>query len=262
MTESGNARLSYQKNQVLENPTSLRHYLQRRKPYLMLKRSFDILFSLAVIILLLSWLFPIIAILVKISSRGPVLFMQRRVGFLGRSFDCYKFRTMVVNREAHLVQATRNDPRITPIGRVLRVTNLDELPQFINVLLGHMTIVGPRPHMFNDCREFSKVVENYKLRNLVKPGITGLAQVKGYRGPAKDYESIFRRYQWDAFYVRNANFWLDLRIVRRTAAQTFTHVVKIVAQPPAPPVTASERVDIHWGRKLVMAFRERMNSLF
>jgi putative colanic acid biosynthesis UDP-glucose lipid carrier transferase len=131
-----------------------------------------------------------------------------------------KFRTMRINSDANVLQATENDPRITRIGRFLRRSNLDELPQFFNVLAGHMSIVGPRPHMHSDCNSFSKVVSAYKFRNLVLPGITGVAQVKGFRGPAQHFESIFKRYQWDAFYVRNANFWLDLRIIRKTAAQT------------------------------------------
>jgi putative colanic acid biosynthesis UDP-glucose lipid carrier transferase len=127
------------------------------------------------------------------------------------------------NAEADTRQATERDPRITRMGSFLRHSNLDELPQFLNVLVGHMSIVGPRPHMFNDCINFSLVVDAYKFRNLMKPGITGLAQVKGYRGPALSFEQIFRRFQWDAFYVRNAGFWLDLRVIHRTAMQTLSY---------------------------------------
>jgi putative colanic acid biosynthesis UDP-glucose lipid carrier transferase len=148
--------------------------------------------------------------------------VQKRVGFLGRSFPCLKFRTMRVNAEANIKQATDDDPRVTRMGRFLRNSNLDELPQFLNVLAGHMSIVGPRPHMYKDCASFSNVVDGYKFRNLMKPGITGLAQVKGYRGPAQTFDKIFRRYQWDAFYVRNANFWLDIRIIHYTAIQTLS----------------------------------------
>lgn len=122
------------------------------------------------------------------------------------------------------MQAAENDPRVTRLGRLLRDSNLDELPQFINVLLGHMSIVGPRPHMYKDCLQFSNMVETYKVRNLMKPGITGLAQVKGYRGPAHDFNRIFLRFQWDAYYIQNAHFLLDLRIVHRTALQTLGNI--------------------------------------
>ena len=199
---------------------NLRDFVERRRKYLIYKRIFDIIFSSIVIVAILSWLFPLLFILIKIDSRGPVLFVQRRVGFLGRSFPCLKFRTMRVNKEANELQAKENDPRISCFGLFLCFFYLDELPQYFNVLMGQMSIVGPRPHMHRDCANFSDVVGAYKFRNLALPGITGLAQVKGYRGPAQHFESIFKRYQWDAFYVRNANFWLDLRIVRRTAAQT------------------------------------------
>jgi putative colanic acid biosynthesis UDP-glucose lipid carrier transferase len=123
---------------------------------------------------------------------------------------------MVVNAEANSKQAVANDVRITKLGRFLRLSNLDELPQFFNVLKGDMSIVGPRPHMHKDCNDFSQVVSGYKFRNIVKPGITGLAQVKGCRGPAKDKEAIFRRYQWDSFYVRNQDYKLDTRIIGLT----------------------------------------------
>jgi putative colanic acid biosynthesis UDP-glucose lipid carrier transferase len=123
---------------------------------------------------------------------------------------------MVVNAEANSKQAVANDVRITKLGRFLRLSNLDELPQFFNVLKGDMSIVGPRPHMHKDCNDFSQVVPGYKFRNIVKPGITGLAQVKGCRGPVKNNEAIFRRYQWDSFYVRNQDYKLDTRIIGLT----------------------------------------------
>jgi putative colanic acid biosynthesis UDP-glucose lipid carrier transferase len=131
---------------------------------------------------------------------------------------------MVTNAEANSKQATENDPRITRIGRFLRRSSLDEIPQFINVLAGHMSIVGPRPHMYRDCMVFSREVNAYKLRNVMKPGITGLAQLKGYRGPAQSFDQIFRRFQWDAFYIRNAGFWLDMRIIHRTGVQTLSYI--------------------------------------
>jgi putative colanic acid biosynthesis UDP-glucose lipid carrier transferase len=126
---------------------------------------------------------------------------------------------MVVNSLCDYQQAVSNDPRITSLGKFLRITSLDELPQFFNVLMGNMSIVGPRPHMHKDNEDFGKIVTNYRLRHYAKPGITGMAQVKGYRGPAKNFHSIFHRYQWDAFYVRNANPSLDFKIIRLTAIQ-------------------------------------------
>lgn len=204
---------------------NLRAYIIQRHNYLLAKRIFDVTVSIFVLLFIFSWLFPILYILIKLDSRGPVFFVQKRVGFLGRSFPCLKFRTMQVNAEANTKQATDDDPRITRMGRFLRTSNLDEIPQFLNVLAGHMSIVGPRPHMYKDCANFSRVVDSYKLRSLMKPGITGLAQVKGYRGPAQSFDKIFRRYQWDAFYVRNANFWLDIRIVHYTAMQTLSYLL-------------------------------------
>jgi putative colanic acid biosynthesis UDP-glucose lipid carrier transferase len=207
-----------------KSSVDFRAYIRERQSYLLGKRIVDVAISVLVLVFVLSWLFPILFLLIKLDSKGPVFFVQKRVGFLGRSFLCLKFRTMQVNSEADTRQATESDPRITRMGSFLRHSNLDELPQFLNVLVGQMSIVGPRPHMNNDCINFSRVVDSYKFRNLMKPGITGLAQVKGYRGPALNFEQIFRRYQWDAFYVRNASFWLDLRIMHRTAVQTLSYL--------------------------------------
>ena len=212
------------RNRFSASTINLRDYIDARYRYLIAKRIFDIIASLLVIVFIFSWLFPILWLLIKLDSNGPVFFVQKRVGFLGRSFPCLKFRTMYSNSEANTKQATENDPRITRMGRFLRHSNLDEVPQFLNVLAGHMSIVGPRPHMYQDCSNFSRVVESYKFRNLMKPGITGLAQVKGYRGPAQNFDKIFRRYQWDAFYIRNAGFWMDMRIVHRTAMQTLSYI--------------------------------------
>ncbi len=216
---------------------ALRSYVVEKRKYFFFKRIFDIFLSLFVIVFVLSWLLPIIALLIKLDSPGPVFFIQRRVGRWGRSFKCLKFRTMVVNEHANTHQAAENDSRITRVGNFLRNSNLDEFPQFINVLLGQMSVVGPRPHMHTDCNKFSSVIANYKFRSMVKPGITGLAQVKGYRGPTKNFESIFHRYQFDAFYVRNANFWLDMRIVRKTAGQTLkTFFAKLNGDSSNDPV--------------------------
>ncbi len=184
------------------------------------KRIFDIIASFLVITLVLSWLLPILAILIRLDSKGPVFFVQTRIGFLGIPFRCYKLRTMVVNRDSDSKQAIYNDSRITRLGQYLRITSLDELPQFLNVLIGNMSIVGPRPFMKKDDQAFSIVVSNYPLRYCAKPGITGMAQVKGYRGLTDNFHSIFHRYQWDAFYVRNARPALDFKILRVTAQQT------------------------------------------
>lgn len=200
-------------------PGPFRRYIDERKIFHVFKRVFDLSVSMVLTVFCFSWLFPLIALLIKLDSRGPVFFVQRRVGRGGRSFFCYKFRTMVVNADANRVQCIENDARVTRIGKFLRKSSLDELPQFLNVLMGHMSIVGPRPHMHADCNRFSALIPNYKFRSLVKPGITGLAQIKGYRGPTVTYQSMFRRYQYDAFYVRNSNFWLDMRIIRKTALQ-------------------------------------------
>ena len=215
-----------QKESIIEkSKIDLRAFISERWYYLLAKRIFDIGVSLFVLLFIFSWLFPILYLLIRLDSKGPVFFIQKRVGFLGHSFPCLKFRTMHLNAEANTKQATDDDPRITRVGRFLRNSNLDELPQFLNVLVGHMSVVGPRPHMYKDCNSFSNVVEGYKFRNLMKPGITGLAQVKGYRGPALTFDKIFRRYQWDAFYVRNASLWLDLRIIHFTVVQTFSYLV-------------------------------------
>src|ERR1700722_17563899 len=176
----------------------------------------DVLTSVAVLLLVVPILFPIIVGLIKLDSKGPVFLRQKRIGFLGKTFWCYKFRTMYVNDLADTCRASDNDPRITRVGWFLRNTCLDEIPQFINVLLGQMSIVGPRPHMLKDTQEFSNLVSNYSFRNLARPGITGLSQVRGYRGPATNFESILRRYQWDSYYVRNVNFRLDVKIMIQT----------------------------------------------
>ncbi|MFA6261332.1 MAG: sugar transferase [Bacteroidia bacterium] len=186
------------------------------------KRCLDIFISLLVILTLFWWLFPMLALMVYLSSKGPVFFKQKRTGLFGEEFNCYKFRTMVVNTEADVKQATITDERITRLGHFLRETNLDELPQFFNVLKGQMSIVGPRPHMVFHTREFSQIVEGYHMRLQVKPGITGLAQIKGYRGATPDYRSIYKRIQWDNFYVENHSVLLDLQII----GMTVLHFVK------------------------------------
>jgi putative colanic acid biosysnthesis UDP-glucose lipid carrier transferase len=204
----------------------IRSFVASRKQFLIAKRGFDLIFSLGVLVLLLSWLTPLLALAIKLNSRGPVFFRQKRVGRNGIIFYCYKFRTMVVNAEADEMPAMRDDERITIVGRFLRKTNMDELPQFINVLLGHMSIVGPRPHMIADCIRFSFVVSSYSFRHLVRPGITGLAQVNGFHGPTDDYDSIIIRYYWDAMYVRKAGWRLDLQIFWGTFCQAGGNVLR------------------------------------
>ncbi|MBC7903971.1 MAG: sugar transferase [Gemmatimonadaceae bacterium] len=203
-------------------------YKKKSRTYLFAKRAFDLTLSLTVTILFLWWLIPILAILIKLDSRGPVFFMQKRVGLYGRTFYCLKLRTMVVNKHADSRQAEKDDPRITMLGNFLRLSCLDELPQFFNVILGQMTIVGPRPHMIKDCEEFTRHVPEYALRELMRPGITGMAQIKGYRGKTTSFFDIFHRFQWDAFYVRNANFLLDIRIIQKTFAQVVGSMLKLL----------------------------------
>jgi putative colanic acid biosynthesis UDP-glucose lipid carrier transferase len=188
------------------------------------KRVFDFVFSLLVILLLLSWLLPILALMILVSSRGPVFFIQKRVGAYGRVIRCIKLRTMVVNEYAHSQQALKDDPRITSFGKFLRLSCLDELPQFFNVLMGDMSIVGPRPHMLTDCSEFSAVVKDYHHRNFVKPGITGIAQIKGYRGKTDNIFDVVHRYKWDMFYVNNCSLGLDVRIIRQTIISTVSAI--------------------------------------
>jgi putative colanic acid biosysnthesis UDP-glucose lipid carrier transferase len=194
----------------------VRSFVASRKKYLFSKRGFDIVFSSLVILLLLSWLLPLAALLIKLDSRGPVFFRQRRIGRNAVPFYCLKFRTMVPNEEADEQPAKENDNRITRVGKWLRKLNIDELPQFFNVLRGQMSVVGPRPHMIADCIRFSFVISSYSFRHLLRPGITGWAQVHGYHGPTTDYESIIIRYYWDAMYVRKANVLLDVKIIGKT----------------------------------------------
>jgi putative colanic acid biosynthesis UDP-glucose lipid carrier transferase len=180
------------------------------------KQAFDFITSLALIIGLFSWMFPIIYILIKLSSKGPVLFVQKRAGLQGKIFNCYKFRTMYLNNGADSVGAIPNDDRITPIGKWLRKTCLDELPQVFNVLKGEMSIVGPRPHMMMHHYQFSSLLPSYQHRHDVKPGITGLSQIRGFHGAIMDFHCIYGRTKIDLFYIRKANLWLDIYILFRT----------------------------------------------
>lgn len=187
-----------------------------------IKRIFDIFFSLFVCIFLLSWLVPILWIFVKLESKGPLIFKQAREGINGKEFICYKFRSMKINSTSDKVHATKNDFRVTKIGAFLRKTSIDEFPQFINVLLGDMSVVGPRPHLESLSLEYQKEVDDYLKRHIVKPGITGLAQVSGYRGEIKNQSDIKNRIRFDIFYIENWSFYLDLKIIIRTIFNVFT----------------------------------------
>lgn len=180
------------------------------------KRAFDIIFSLFVIVFIISWLFPILFILIKLDSKGPLFFMQKRTGINNKTFKCMKLRSMTLSTDADLKQALKNDARITMIGRFLRKTNLDEFPQFFNVLFGQMSIVGPRPHMLRHTELYSGLIDYYKVRHYVKPGITGWAQVNGYRGETDELWKMEKRVEYDMNYLNNWTFWLDLKIVFKT----------------------------------------------
>jgi len=185
------------------------------------KRSFDIFFSLLVILGIFTWLFPLIALLIKLDSRGPIFFKQKRTGKSNNNFWCWKFRTMKINSEADSIQASLGDSRITRIGGFLRRTSLDELPQFINVLLGNMSVVGPRPHMLSHTKEYSRKIERFMARHFVKPGITGLAQAKGYRGETKNVLFMKNRVKFDRFYIENWSIYLDIKIIILTILSLF-----------------------------------------
>lgn len=180
------------------------------------KRLFDIAFSLIVLICLLPFL-PIIALIIKIQSPGPLFFKQARTGADGKIFYCYKFRSMHVNAKADELQATKDDPRKYPFGNFMRKTNIDELPQFLNVLKGEMSIVGPRPHMLKHTEMYSEIIEKYMVRHFCKPGITGLAQITGCRGETKEVWQMEERIKKDIWYIENWTFWLDIKIIFRTA---------------------------------------------
>ena len=181
-----------------------------------LKRLFDIVFSLVVIFGILIWLGPLLALLISIESRGPVFFIQKRTGFDNDEFQCFKFRSMTMNDSSDNQQAGKNDMRVTKIGRFIRKTSIDELPQFYNVLFGNMSVVGPRPHMLKHTDEYANRVDKYMLRHFVKPGITGLAQIRGYRGEIERDSDIQNRIKFDIFYVENWSFFLDLKIIVQT----------------------------------------------
>jgi putative colanic acid biosynthesis UDP-glucose lipid carrier transferase len=178
-----------------------------------IKRLFDIIFSLFVIIFIFSWLFPVLAILIKLQSAGPIFFVQVRSGKDNMPFKCYKFRSMRINADSNNKQATRDDDRITPIGAFIRKTSLDEFPQFFNTLIGNMSVVGPRPHMIRHTEEYSQLIDKFMVRHFLKPGITGWAQISGFRGETKTTEDMLQRVEADVWYLENWSFLLDLKII-------------------------------------------------
>lgn len=214
------------KSLVMEVMESIPLLTVRREPLQaaynrFLKRSFDLVFSSIVIVTVYPILYVIAGALIKGSSPGPILFKQKRTGLYGQDFDCYKFRTMKVNAEADSMQAIKDDPRKTRVGDFLRRTNLDEFPQFVNVWRGDMSVVGPRPHMLKHTEQYSALIDKYMVRHLVKPGVTGWAQVTGYRGETKTLEQMEGRVKRDVWYIENWSFFLDLKIIVVTVLNMF-----------------------------------------
>ena len=212
---------NYQLGLMPETIGSFNLYTNHKEPLLEIqnytaKRTFDIVFSLIVMAVVLPF-FPIIALIIKIQSPGPLFFKQERTGADGKVFLCYKFRSMHVNANADEQQATKNDPRKYPFGSFMRKTNIDELPQFYNVLKGDMSVVGPRPHMLKHTEMYSEIIDKYMVRHFCKPGITGLAQISGFRGETKEVWQMEERIKKDLWYIENWTFWLDIKIILRTA---------------------------------------------
>jgi putative colanic acid biosynthesis UDP-glucose lipid carrier transferase len=186
----------------------------------LIKRTFDLIFSFIIIVGLLSWLTPILALLIKLESKGPIFFKQKRNGLNYHEFDCFKFRSMTINEIADIEQVSKNDPRITKIGKFIRKTSIDELPQFFNVFLGEMSVVGPRPHMVSHTEMYAKKVDKFMVRHFIKPGITGLAQTNGYRGEVETETDIINRVKYDIYYLENWTLLLDIKIVFLTVFNT------------------------------------------
>lgn len=181
-----------------------------------IKRLFDLIFSSLVIVCVLSWLIPVIYVLMKLDSKGPLFFIQERHGANKKTFMCFKFRSMTPNKNADTTMAKKNDMRITRLGKFMRKTNIDELPQFINVFIGNMSVVGPRPHMVLHTKEFETLINKYLVRHFVKPGITGLAQVRGYRGEIENKSDLINRVRLDIFYLEKWSPRLDVLIIYYT----------------------------------------------
>jgi putative colanic acid biosynthesis UDP-glucose lipid carrier transferase len=184
--------------------------------YNTVKRIMDVTISATFILFVMSWLVPVIALLIKLTSKGPVFFIQKRTGYMGVEFNCFKFRTMFVNDEADTKQVSENDKRITRLGKFLRLTHLDETPQFFNVIAGDMSVVGPRPHMLYHTRQYSECIPYYNLRLEVHPGMTGMAQIKDYIGEISEERELRKRIQWDIYYMKNRSIGLDINILLST----------------------------------------------
>ncbi|MDE6279893.1 MAG: exopolysaccharide biosynthesis polyprenyl glycosylphosphotransferase, partial [Paramuribaculum sp.] len=187
----------------------------KRRANRVIKRTFDIVVSSVALIMSPLVLIPV-GIAIKISSPGPVFFRQKRTGYRGRDFECLKFRTMKVNTTADTAQATKNDPRKTRLGNILRHTSIDELPQFWNVFKGDMSVIGPRPHMLRHTEQYSRLIDQYMMRHTVKPGITGWAQVNGYRGETRELWQMEKRVEFDMWYIEHWSLLLDMKIMFRT----------------------------------------------
>ena len=199
---------------------SLRNILLDDTLNKVIKRGFDILFSVVVILGLLSWLTIILAIFIKWESKGPLFFIQKRNGLNYKEFNCYKFRSMELNDEADVNQVSKNDIRVTTVGQFIRKTSIDELPQFLNVLFGDMSVVGPRPHMVSHTEMYALKVDKFMVRHFIKPGITGLAQTKGFRGEVETDKDIINRVKFDIFYLENWSILLDIKIIFNTIYNT------------------------------------------
>jgi len=199
---------------------SYRRMPLRYQANIALKRLFDMVFSSMVLAITGITLFPIIAILIKLTSKGPVFYSQLRPGFNNKPFKCYKFRSMYVNQNGEQ-QARRGDDRITPIGRILRKTSLDELPQFFNVLTGDMSVVGPRPNLISQFEEYGDVISDYCVRHSIYPGITGYAQVNGFRGSTNSFDDMQKRVEHDIWYLQNWTLETDLKIIFDTVRNIF-----------------------------------------
>ena len=206
--------LFYEMDQVcLEHKPSASYYS--------IKRFMDVVLSSLFILLVMTWLTPIIALFIKLTSKGPLFFIQKSTGLFGAEFNCFKFRTMYVNDEADFKQVSINDKRITPVGKFLRITHLDETAQFFNVLIGDMSIVGPRPHMLYHTKYYSECIPYYNLRLEVKPGMTGMAQIKDYIGEINGERELRKRIQWDVYYMKHRSIALDFGILFRTVGKVF-----------------------------------------
>lgn len=184
-----------------------------------LKRTFDIIFSFIILITIYPIVYLIFGIIIKLTSRGPIVFKQRRTGLQGEEFTCYKFRTMYINDKSDSLTTQHTDPRITPIGAFMRRTSIDELPQFFNALIGNMSVVGPRPHMTKQTTLYNGLIDKFMIRHMVKPGITGWAQISGYRGETKTIEQMEGRFKRDVWYIENWSFILDIKIIVVTTLQ-------------------------------------------